>query len=205
MLHCGAERSRLGWRRRPFIVPDDGSWSCRSPIGYRAKCGAARWRCWRSPVRAVHRLRNVSAVMARGRRGGEIGLIRSALSASRCGCSFSVSRSTLLSLGGILGLLVLMARRSVSEPSYRTDSVFVPFAVSRGTIPRRSPALAFAAVVTISSALIFSAAPALRRPQAHARRASRRGRTTTNQPQQELRSWWSRRWRWRSSCSLAQD
>jgi putative ABC transport system permease protein len=136
---------------------------------------------------------NVSSLMmARATSQQRDWLIRAALGASRWRLlRYQLAESMLLSVaGGILGLLVAVWLVDLlANLPYRTDSLFVPFAVSRSAIHVDLPALAFAALVTIGSALLFSVAPALRRGGGHQIDALHAGgRTTANRPQRRIRA-----------------
>jgi putative ABC transport system permease protein len=136
---------------------------------------------------------NVSSLMlarATGRQRDV--LIRSALGASRWRLlRHQIAESLLISaVGGGAGLLLagwlvdLLARIP-----YRTDGLYVPFAVPRDAIGLDMTALVFTMAVTIGSAVLFSLPPALRhwRPRpADMLRAS--GRATADRPQRRLRA-----------------
>jgi putative ABC transport system permease protein len=136
---------------------------------------------------------NVSSLMlarASGRRGDF--LIRSALGASRWRLlRHQMAESVLLSgMGGAAGLLlaVWLVDLLVKLP-YRSDSLYVPFAVARESIGVDLTALAFTTAVTIGSALLFSLAPALRHWRPRPVDILRAGtRATADRPQRRVRA-----------------
>jgi putative ABC transport system permease protein len=91
--------------------------------------------------------------------------IRAALGASRWRVlRLQLAESLLIaSAGGTAGLLLAVWLIDLlALIPYRTDSLFVPYAVARETLHIDPRALAFTLLVTAGSALVFSVAPTLR-------------------------------------------
>jgi putative ABC transport system permease protein len=109
---------------------------------------------------------NVSSLMlARATSRQRDVLIRTALGASRWRIiRHQLAESTLVAgAGGAAGLLLAVWLIDLlAKIPYRTDSLFVPYAVARDALHVDPLALAFTLAVTVGSALLFSVAPALR-------------------------------------------
>jgi putative ABC transport system permease protein len=136
---------------------------------------------------------NVSSLMLARAAGRQRDfLIRSALGASRWRLvRHQLAESLLISIaGGGAGLLlsVWLIELLASFP-YRTDSLFVPFAVARDTLGIDAAALAFTMLVTMGSALVFSLGPALRHwaPRQPAMLVASAG-ATADRPQRRFRA-----------------
>jgi putative ABC transport system permease protein len=119
-------------------------------------------------------------------------LIRAALGASRWRLlRLQLAESLLLSTAGGAGGLLLavwLVDVLVGLP-YRSDSLYVPYAVARETIGVDLSALAFTMAVTVGSAILFSLAPALRQRQPRHHDVLRAGtRATADRPQRRLRA-----------------
>jgi putative ABC transport system permease protein len=136
---------------------------------------------------------NVSSLMlARATGQHRDHLIRAALGASRWRLlRLQLAESLLLSAGGgAAGLLlaVWLVDVLVRLP-YRSDSFYVPYAVSRETIGIDLSALAVTLAVTLGSAVLFSLAPALRQRPPRGQDVLRSGtRATTDRSQRRVRA-----------------
>jgi putative ABC transport system permease protein len=119
-------------------------------------------------------------------------LIRSALGASRWRLvRLQLAESLLLSAGGGAGglLLAVWLVDVLVRLPYRSDSVYIPYAVARESVGLDLAALAFTMAVTIGSAILFSLAPALRQRQPRHHEVLRAGtRATADRPQRRLRA-----------------
>jgi putative ABC transport system permease protein len=140
---------------------------------------------------------NVSSLMlARATGQHRDFLIRAALGASRWRLlRLQLAESLLISTAGGAGglLLAVWLVEVLVRLPYRSDSLYVPYAVARETIGVDLAALAFTMAVTVGSAILFSLAPALR--QRHPRHELGHGdvlragtRATADRPQRRLRA-----------------
>ena len=118
--------------------------------------------------------------------------IRAALGASRRRLlRFQLAESlALASLGGLAGLLLAVwIVDLVLQFPLKTDSLFVPYAVSRSAIRLDRAALAFTAGVTLLTSLLFGLAPAWPAARAAAMDALRAGvRATISRRQRRARA-----------------
>ena len=118
--------------------------------------------------------------------------IRAALGASRRRLlRFQLAESlALASLGGLAGLLLAVwIVDLVLQFPLKTDSLFVPYAVSRSAIRLDRAALAFTAAVTLLTSLLFGLAPAWPAARAAAMDALRAGvRATISRRQRRARA-----------------
>jgi len=136
---------------------------------------------------------NVSSlVLARAAAQRRDRLIRAALGASRWRLvRLQLAEGVLISAaGGAAGLLlaVWLVEVLVRLP-YRSDSLYVPYAVARETIGIDLTALAFTMAVTLGSAVLFSLAPALRDRRLRHQDVLRAGtRATADRPQRRIRA-----------------
>ena len=136
---------------------------------------------------------NVSSLMlARATGQHRETLIRAALGASRWRLlRLQLAESLLISTAGGAGGLLLavwLVDLLVRLP-YRSDSLYVPYAVARESIGLDLSALAFTVAVTVGSAILFSLAPALRPRQPRHHDVLRAGtRATADRPQRRLRA-----------------
>ncbi len=119
-------------------------------------------------------------------------LIRAALGASRWRLlRLQLAESLLLSTAGGAGglLLAVWLVDVLVRLPYRSDSLYVPYAVARETIGVDLSALAFTMAVTVGSAILFSLAPAFRHRQPRHHDVLRAGtRATADRPQRRLRA-----------------
>jgi putative ABC transport system permease protein len=119
-------------------------------------------------------------------------LIRAALGASRWRLlRLQLAESLLLSAAGGAGglLLAVWLVDVLVRLPYRSDSLYVPYAVARESIGIDLSALAFTMAVTLGSAVLFSLAPALRQRQPRHQDVLRAGtRATADRPQRRLRA-----------------
>jgi putative ABC transport system permease protein len=136
---------------------------------------------------------NVSSLMlarAAGRQRDV--LIRAALGASRWRLMrHQLAEGLLISIaGGAAGLLLAVWLIDlVGRLPYRTDSMFIPYAVARENLGIDLIALAFALLVTIGSAFVFSLAPSLKYwVVKHADLLRAGARATADRPQRRLRA-----------------
>jgi putative ABC transport system permease protein len=136
---------------------------------------------------------NVSSlVLARAAGQERDRLIRAALGASRWRLlRLQLAESVLISAaGGAAGLLlaVWLVEALVRLP-YRSDSLYVPYAVARETIGIDLTALAFTMAVTLGSAILFSLAPVIRQRRLQHHDVLRAGtRATADRPQRRVRA-----------------
>ena len=119
-------------------------------------------------------------------------LIRAALGASRWRLlRLQLAESLLLSAAGGAGglLLAVWLVDVLVRLPYRSDSLYVPYAVARESIGIDLSALAFTMAVTLGSAVLFSLVPALRQRQPRHQDVLRAGtRATAERPQRRLRA-----------------
>jgi putative ABC transport system permease protein len=116
--------------------------------------------------------------------------IRAALGGSRWRVlRLQLAESLLLAgAGGAAGLLLAVWLVDLlAKIPYRTDSLYVPYAVSRDALHIDPIALAFTVVVTVGSALLFSIAPTVRQWTPRAIDALRAGsRATADRSQRRI-------------------